>query len=203
MKIYLNDRVIFLRKKPPVNGSGHAVQTKEDLSSLYLSFEADPGQKLLALYAQDYKQLKKDFLSLFTIVIAAGGLVKNEKNEILFIFRRGHWDLPKGKLNKTNEGIEKKKKAALREVMEETGIKDLDIVGRKGRTSHIFFDKKVRYLKRTFWYEMRAPKDQPLKPQTEEDITEVRWIPQSDTTLVQGLLYPSLRKLIKSPEKPD
>ena len=45
-------------------------------------------------------ELKKAFWKHFTIIKAAGGLVKNEKGEYLFIFRRGSWDLPKGKLDK-------------------------------------------------------------------------------------------------------
>ena len=31
-------------------------------------------------------------------IIAGGGIVENEERKILFQFRRGKWDLPKGKL---------------------------------------------------------------------------------------------------------
>ena len=80
--------------------------------------------------------------------------------------------------------------------MEETGIERIDIVGKAGKTHHIFFEKGERYLKTTFWFEMRAPKNQPLTPQTEEDITEVRWFLPDELDKVRGLLYPSLMKLI-------
>ena len=50
---------------------------------------------------------------------AGGGLVENEKGEILFMFRKGKWDLPKGKLD-PGESYES---CALREVQEETGYR--------------------------------------------------------------------------------
>ena len=56
-------------------------------------------------------------------IIAAGGLVLNEKNELLMIFRRNKWDLPKGKLDE-GESIEA---CALREVKEETGLQKLKL----------------------------------------------------------------------------
>ena len=197
MKIFLNDRLICLLKEKTSGVDYHTVTTKQEVSLLYHAFEADPEQKQLCLFSTDYTKLKDDFGELFHLVLAAGGVVKNEKNEILFIFRRGHWDFPKGKLNITNHVLEGRQKAAIREVMEETGIERIDIVGKAGKTHHIFFEKGERYLKTTFWFEMRAPKNQPLKPQTEEDITEVRWFEPAELDKVRGLLYPSLMKLIE------
>lgn len=196
MKIFLNDRLICLYREKPSGNDYHAVSTKQEVSLLYHAFEADPEQKQLGLFSADYEKLKEDFQQLFHLVLAAGGVVKNEKNEILFIYRRGHWDFPKGKLNIINNVLEGRQKAAIREVMEETGIERIDIVGKAGKTHHIFFEKGERYLKTTFWFEMRAPKNQPLTPQTEEDITEVRWFLPDELDKVRGLLYPSLMKLI-------
>jgi len=196
MKIFLNDRLICLYREKPSGNDYHSVSTKQEVSLLYHAFEADPEQKQLGLFSADYEKLKEDFQQLFHLVLAAGGVVKNEKNEILFIYRRGHWDFPKGKLNIINNVLERRQKAAIREVMEETGIERIDIVGKAGKTHHIFFEKGERYLKTTFWFEMRAPKNQPLKPQTEEDITEVRWFPPDELDKVRGLLYPSLMKLV-------
>ncbi|HNW76883.1 MAG TPA: NUDIX domain-containing protein [Bacteroidales bacterium] len=196
MKIFLNDRLICLYREKPSRNDYHSVSTKQEVSLLYHAFEADPEQKKLGLFSADYEKLKEDFQQLFHLVLAAGGVVKNEKNEILFIYRRGHWDFPKGKLNIINNVLEGRQKAAIREVMEETGIERIDIVGKAGKTHHIFFEKGERYLKTTFWFEMRAPKNQPLTPQTEEDITEVRWFLPDELDKVRGLLYPSLMKLI-------
>ena len=69
----------------------------------------------------DLKELKKAVWKKFTVMQAAGGLVLNEKKELLFIRRRGFWDLPKGKL----EAGEKLEDCAVREVEEETGLKNV------------------------------------------------------------------------------
>ena len=73
-------------------------------------------------------------------IIAAGGLVINENDELLMIFRRGKWDLPKGKLDK-GESIAD---CALREVMEETGLQQVKIEKPLGITYHEYFDKRLR-----------------------------------------------------------
>ena len=69
-----------------------------------------------------------------TQIIAAGGLVTNPQGQILWIFRRGFWDLPKGKVEKM-ESIEE---AALREVEEECGIKQLVLDKLIDKTYHIY-----------------------------------------------------------------
>src|ERR1700752_3638652 len=75
-------------------------------------------------YHSDLEDLKKAFFKKFTLVIAGGGLVQNEKNEVLIIFRKGKWDLPKGKLDKK----EKIEDCAIREVEEETGLKNVKLL---------------------------------------------------------------------------
>src|SRR4051794_1665781 len=87
-------------------------------------------------------------------IIAAGGLVTNEYNELLMIFRRGKWDLPKGKLDE-GETIEQ---CAVREVEEETGIGNLELVKLVGITYHEYFDKHINteVRKETHWFAMRV-----------------------------------------------
>ena len=75
-------------------------------------------------YHPDLAELKKAFYKKFTIIQAAGGLVLNEKNKLLMIFRRGKWDLPKGKLDK-GETLED---CAVREVEEETGLQSIKLI---------------------------------------------------------------------------
>ena len=110
-------------------------------------------------------------------IIAAGGLVLNEKNDILMIFRRGKWDLPKGKLD---EG-EKIEDCAVREVMEETGLTQLDLGRLLVITQHTYFDQWIKkdVIKQTYWYLMKASLDQPLVPQTTEDIESIEWVSKS------------------------
>jgi len=94
------------------------------------------------------------------------------------MFRRGKWDLPKGK---TDRG-ESLKDAALRETMEETGIRRLKIIrkikfgeGKQGCTYHSYFLQGKRTLKETHWYKMTSDDPGPLVPQLDEGITKVGW----------------------------
>lgn len=106
-------------------------------------------------------------------IIAGGGVVRNDKGELLMIFRRGKWDLPKGKLDE-GETIEA---CALREVMEETGLNALELGALIQIGYHEYFDPyyKAEVIKETHWYAMHAPGDQQLVAQAEEDITEIKW----------------------------
>lgn len=108
-------------------------------------------------------------------IIAAGGLVTNEKNEVLMIFRRGFWDLPKGKLDK-GESIEA---CALREVQEETGLKTIHLGKFITITLHEYFDTYLNKeaIKESHWYHMSILGEPLLVPQTEEDITQIKWVP--------------------------
>jgi 8-oxo-dGTP pyrophosphatase MutT (NUDIX family) len=124
----------------------------------------------------DLEELKKAFFKKFQVIQAAGGLVLNETGKILFIFRRGKWDLPKGKLDK-KETLEN---AAVRETEEETGLKDVKLKDHLITTYHTYDESGHHILKETHWYLMEASEAQPLKPQTEEQITAIEWADPSD-----------------------
>ncbi|MEQ1624250.1 MAG: NUDIX domain-containing protein [Sediminibacterium sp.] len=112
------------------------------------------------------------------IIKAGGGLVRNGEGELLLIFRRGKWDLPKGKLDE-GETIEA---CALREVEEETGVKHLALGELISVTWHEYFDKWVGedVIKETHWFKMEVAGVPALVPQTEEDITAIEWTKKSD-----------------------
>ncbi len=111
-------------------------------------------------------------------IVAAGGLVQNEFDEVLLIFRRGVWDMPKGKLD---EG-ETIAQCAVREVEEETGLRNVILGDFIDHTYHDYFDKwlKKEVLKETHWYAMRINGNQTLVPQTEEDIEEIVWVKKDE-----------------------
>ena len=110
------------------------------------------------------------------IIQAGGGLVENEKGEVLFMYRRGKWDLPKGKLD-PGESLED---CAIREVKEETGIRKLELQRFLMVTEHNYQERGSRFLKETHWWLMKADSNQPLIPQAEEEITELKWIGKSE-----------------------
>ena len=114
----------------------------------------------------------KDFSDNYKVIEAAGGLVFNQKNETLMIFRNGKWDLPKGKLE-AGESVES---CAVREVEEECGVSDLKIIKKLKDTYHTYEIHGEFFLKRTFWYKMKCDFDGELIPQTREGITKVCWV---------------------------
>ena len=109
-------------------------------------------------------------------IVAGGGIVENDEKKILFQFRRGKWDLPKGKLEE-NETIEA---CALREVEEETGLKDIRIGELVGITHHFYNENGKDIEKETHWFAMKISGAPTLVPQLEEDITELRWVGEED-----------------------
>lgn len=128
------------------------------------------------------------------MIKAAGGLVGNEGNQFLFIFRNGKWDLPKGKL----DSGERTKDAAVREVEEECGIQISSIGNKICNTYHIYEMNKERILKKTSWYWMSAVNQNELTPQIEEGITDVRWLAPGDLMMIRQNTYPLIRDLLNA-----
>jgi 8-oxo-dGTP pyrophosphatase MutT (NUDIX family) len=140
----------------------------------------------------DKEVLLKKFLALLPNVIAGGGKVYNPKNEILFIFRNGKWDLPKGKA----EAKETINQTALREVEEETGITGLSITKPLEITYHIFKRNERHYIKVTYWFQMYSEYEGTLIPQEKEGITKVKWIPETKLKKVLNNSYSNIKLLI-------
>lgn len=122
----------------------------------------------------DADELLNAFKAQLTVIQAAGGLVftNGADKQVLLIFRRGKWDLPKGKLD-SGEDLET---CAIREVEEETGLKGASILQPLSLTYHTYHEGGVHILKESHWFLMKASSAVPLTPQTEEDIEECKWI---------------------------
>lgn len=123
-------------------------------------------------------------------MIAAGGIVENEEGKILMMFRRGKWDLPKGKLD-DGETIEQ---CAVREVEEETGLRNINLGNLVGITSHLYKEKGEEITKESHWYAMKVAGKQKLVPQIEEDIQELRWV---GTNELENYLSNSYKNIIE------
>lgn len=107
----------------------------------------------------------------FRMAPAAGGVVVKD-GKIVSIVRHGIPDLPKGHIEKG----EMPEQAALREVEEETGIDNLQIVKELPSTWHCYIEHELWTLKRTYWYLMSTTETVQPKPQTEEGITEIKLV---------------------------
>lgn len=200
-KIYINHTVVTLKATEDLT----IYDAKQD-GSLIIKYSGKPVHLLkyisllekpneihyLTFHYEDYKKLKNDFKAHFTEIEASGGLVINELNEFLFIFRRGSWDLPKGKIDKG----ETKKEATLREISEETGAKNLKIIRKLMTTRHTYRGNVGRrFIKKTHWYLLSTVK-QTLTPQITEDIEKAVWLSLQSFFSIKRPVYPNILDVI-------
>lgn len=143
------------------------------------------------LFHKNKDKLLKYFFKLIPTVIAAGGKITNSKSETLFIYRNDKWDLPKGKAEK-NEQLPQ---TALREVKEETGIKEVSINKPLDITYHIFRRNNEYRLKVTYWFDMFSDYEGIFFPQLDEGITDVKWVKKDDLEEIKINSYPNIRLL--------
>lgn len=191
-KIFVGDKPIVLTTK---------VEKETDFKNLMID-SVDIIRVLQLLKKNKYKsvrlvgsnedELLESFLKLLPNVIAGGGKVFNSKGHVLFIYRNGKWDLPKGKAE-ANETIDQ---TALREVEEETGIRDLSICKPLEITYHIFKRNNKILLKKTYWFEMYSSYEGDFKPQEKEGITKVKWIDPKKLKKVKKNIYANIDQLL-------
>ena len=191
--IFINDKVLYLTQNPP----NFTVDSSLEYTSIHLGdcidkFMDGPHRSLVINHGE-LKVLWKAFKKEFKVIHAAGGLVSNEKNEILWIYRHDTWDLPKGKVEKGED----RASAALREVKEECGVTELKLVCPMIKTYHVYYHKGRRILKITHWYKMEAHSDQELMAQTEEGITEVSWLDSVKMERAYENTYENIKLLCK------
>jgi 8-oxo-dGTP pyrophosphatase MutT (NUDIX family) len=171
-KVFVNDKPLFLTNEV----------AKETDFQLFLLESVDIEQLIVKmfnnkikkayLYYPDEKEILKKVKAKIPVKKAGGGLVYNQNGDVLFIFRNGKWDLPKGGVER-DEAIDE---TALREVEEETGVHLLKITRKLQKTYHIFKRGGKYRLKITHWYEMKTHFEGVPKPQANEGIEKVAWL---------------------------
>ena len=198
-KVFINDRVIYF-----TNNEENCANFSNGLVLNFFTSSITPfivdllfqGSKteLIIIAIDDYETAFNEFQSNFKIIKAAGGIVKNDADESLYIYRLEKWDLPKGKIEK-NEEV---KEAAIREVEEECGIEDLLITNQLKDTYHIYKHNEQFIFKITYWFDMKSNYNKELIPQLEEGITKVEWL--TDELVNEMVLkntYASIKDLLK------
>jgi 8-oxo-dGTP pyrophosphatase MutT (NUDIX family) len=165
--------------------------TKENLEKVLLSLGQNEGRSFL-LQGDDPDNMWQVFAEHFTVIEAAGGIVKNKNGEYLLIYRHDTWDLPKGKIDPG----ETPEEAAMREVREECGFSILKLGSQLQNTYHIYEHQEKQILKVTYWYLMHSDQ-KVLKPQLEEGITDLDWKSVSDLQVVFENTYPNIERLLK------
>lgn len=205
IKIFFEDKPVFLCDKIDKTTDEHmhhpdAVFIDEISTAAINSLLheiAKPEFHAGILLDKDLSELKKAFFKHFTIIIAAGGVVLNTNEDILMIFRRGKWDLPKGKLDE-GETLEQ---CAVREVEEETGLTGIELGEKITTTYHTYKQFGKHILKESHWYKMRCSKDQKLVPQTEEDITDIKWVNRSNLKKYTSNTYQTILEVLSHLEE--
>lgn len=196
-KVFTNDKPVLIQEKAPAKLSckGTMILHYDYPSELNfaLEFTQVEAVKKIILWNNNIQDLWLNFQHHFTPIAAAGGLVVNEKNKLLLIYRRGKWDLPKGKVD-PGETV---REAAIREVTEECGITDLKIVSELEQTYHTYSLESKNFLKTTHWFQMRSTSKN-LIPQTEEDIEKVIWADREEALSCMKNTYPNIELLIKA-----
>jgi 8-oxo-dGTP pyrophosphatase MutT (NUDIX family) len=197
-KVFYNQRTVFFIE----NDFSYEDQEDSDISIFknkeLLKEELDvflnnPVLNKLYVIHEDVDFAFAEFTKLYMIIEAAGGLVRNTKDEILVIYRRNIWDLPKGKI----EENELPDIAAIREVEEECGITDLEILNLLNITYHTYTLKGENILKRTYWYEMVYSGNQNPMPQLEEEITEAKWLNTNNLQEITNNTFPSIIEVLQ------
>jgi len=170
-KVFVNDKPFFLTNQIVKETDFQLFLLEStDIEKLVINMFNNKIKKCY-LYYPDEKVILKKLKEKIPVQRAGGGLVYNKKGEVLFIFRNGKWDLPKG----GKEKREKMKLTAMREVEEETGVNQLRITKKLQKTYHIFKRNGVYKLKITQWYEMKTDFEGIPVGQLEEGIEKVAW----------------------------
>ncbi len=175
--IYLNERPLILcprQRDIPANYKDAPVCPNPDAAAISQTLQAlENGEIASAVFVQtDTKRLMEAIKQHFKVLVAAGGLITNPEGEILLMFRRNKWDLPKGKQD-DGESLEE---CAVREVREETGLQQITLTDKITETFHYYPLKDKKMLKHTYWYRMQFTGTELTIPQIEEDIMDIQWI---------------------------
>src|SRR5210317_853106 len=191
-KVFVNDKPIVLTTEVSKETDFKNYLLKTVKIGKVIKDLRKPSIKEARLIGKNEKKLLKRFLKKLPNVIAGGGKVYNEKGDILFIYRNDKWDLPKGKVDR-KETIEA---AALREVEEETGVKNLKIIKPLETTYHIFKRNGRHRIKITYWFEMKTSYTGRLQPEEIEGITKVEWLNSDKTQKALENSYANIKTLI-------
>ncbi|MGO4821297.1 MULTISPECIES: NUDIX hydrolase [unclassified Flavobacterium] len=192
-KVFVNDKPLFLTNKISKETDFQLFLLESiDIKQLIVKMFQNKIQKA-SLYHPDEKEIMKTLKTKIPVNKAGGGLVYNKKGEVLFIFRNGKWDLPKGGIEK-GETIEE---TAMREVEEETGVNQLRIIKKLQKTYHIFKRNGRHKLKVTHWFEMHSDFEGTPQGQLEEGIEKVAWIDPNDIPEALKNSYENIKLLFE------
>ena len=201
-RIYFNDKPLVLTtdgdefQSNNAGSKGFQIFSGANIRNFNLALHQmeNPGTLGCIIEDSSVVALQECLQNLYTPIDAGGGLVFNDAGALLMIFRRGKWDLPKGKLD-PGETMEE---CALREVSEETGVRGLTATGKLIDTYHIYMMHDELMLKRTAWYRMMSSSTEKLRPQKEEQIMEAKWVSLAELPTLAAKSYEAIREVLRA-----
>ncbi len=187
-KIFFTDKALILTDTPvEVEGAVRLPSSELSKANVLKIFETTNS---IIVCDEAIEAVKERFFGEFKYVLAAGGVVHNERGESLMIYRNHRWDLPKGHV----DGEESDEECAVREIAEETGVEGAKIVRFLCNTLHSFDVYGVWEIKRTAWYELEADTTD-TKPQAEEGISCAKWCSEEEVAENLKATYPTIREV--------
>ena len=192
-KVFVNDKPLFLTNEVSKETDFQLFLLETvDIENLIIKMFNNKIKKAY-LYYPDEKEILKKVKEKIPVKKAGGGLVYNKNGDVLFIFRNGKWDLPKGGVEKGEENDA----AAIREVEEETGVSGLKITKKLQKTYHVFKRNGIYRLKITNWFEMKTNFSGTLLPQAEEGIEKVAWLNPQEIKQALNNSYENIKLLFE------
>lgn len=201
-KIYYNNKPLILTDNGPAYIERHAIAKGFEFytgafpRNFRLAFEHLDKLRTLGVIIEDHSvtALWQELEKIYQPIDAGGGVVVNENGGVLMIYRRGKWDLPKGKLDDGEDIAD----CAVREVSEETGLKNIKLKEKICDTYHVYSQFGQNLLKRTAWYKMQGTSNDRLEPQKEENILEAKWITEKELPNVVYKSYDAIREVLQA-----
>lgn len=188
--IYFTDNSLTFAPEDYTPKAGETLLTESEVTSANLDNLFDFCNSIVVLSA-DWNAAFRRFASRFVAVEAAGGIVENELGEMLLIYRRERWDLPKGHIDAGEDALS----AAIREIAEETGVVGLNFVAQIGNTLHAYNVYGKWELKLTHWFAFSCHSSS-TTPQTDEDIVLAVWADREKTIECMTNSYPTIREIV-------
>jgi len=192
-KVFVNDKPIILSDLAVSHSEYEIYLLKNTRFEEVIHKLQNSNLAGIYLYHNDLETLWDRFTNHFKMVIAAGGLVVNAQNELLFIRRNEHWDLPKGHV----EIEETCSIAALREVTEECAVSALKIVEELTISYHIYYENGSFKLKKTHWFLMNTNSNEKPIPQKEEGITMAKYISLENLQEYYPEMYGNIKDIVR------
>ena len=197
-KIFFYDRVLGICSDWAMcdsqpNAIIYKVMKNSEIKNIITQFRINRDMVELWLLTENPEEVMNEVASLFTLIEASGGLVRNTAGELLLIFRHEHWDLPKGK----HEPGETMAETAMREVEEECGIGELTLFNLLAHSYHIYKDEDTFLLKKTHWFSMQYDGRAPLVVQETEGIKQAQWVAMSRLPEYFPKMFSSIADLLQ------